>query len=157
MNVFEERLLSLADFIEKLPPNQYRFETLWKNETECGSVGCALGWASRVPLLRNIGVRGEMRRVEGRIVFMIRPKNGYKYMMPDTAAMKMFGLSQDECEDLFFGPLYVYVSVNNTWLRTVDDVLAKVQAGFPGSMAERLRQFVKWRMFRANYCGEAWT
>jgi hypothetical protein len=40
-----ERLLRLAEFLEKLPPKKFYFGTWvkeWKNE--CGTVCCAIGW-----------------------------------------------------------------------------------------------------------------
>jgi hypothetical protein len=40
----KERLLELADFIEKLPPEAFEMED-WVTQNECGTTACIAGWA----------------------------------------------------------------------------------------------------------------
>lgn len=43
-----QRLLKLASFLRKLPPERFDFGVVVKHETSCGTVGCAMGWTPAV-------------------------------------------------------------------------------------------------------------
>jgi hypothetical protein len=57
-----DRLIRLADFIEKLPPERFDFSTWVGDEWEgkpdlsCGTTACAVGWASTMPEFRALGL-----------------------------------------------------------------------------------------------------
>lgn len=46
-----DRLLFLADFMEGLPDEKVNIGSFW-----CGSVGCAVGWASQLPEFQKLGL-----------------------------------------------------------------------------------------------------
>lgn len=54
----KERLLLLAGFLEKLPPEKFNYGQ-WagtdRTATSCGTVGCALGWAASMPEFQALG------------------------------------------------------------------------------------------------------
>lgn len=58
-----QRLLLLADFLEKLPPEQFDYEvwvgSAWKGDPtlSCGTPACALGWATAMPEFQALGLR----------------------------------------------------------------------------------------------------
>lgn len=63
----KERLLKLADYLETVPPEKFDMGTWITGEEipgksdegnllECGSAGCALGWATMVPEFREAGL-----------------------------------------------------------------------------------------------------
>lgn len=44
-----ERLLKLASFLRKLPPERFDFGKVVQHETpRCGTIGCAIGWTPAV-------------------------------------------------------------------------------------------------------------
>lgn len=44
-----ERLLKLASFLRKLPPERFDFGKIVQHETpRCGTIGCAIGWTPAV-------------------------------------------------------------------------------------------------------------
>lgn len=59
------RLLVLAEFLEKLPPERFNFSTWvgddWKGAADlsCGTVACALGWATAIPEFAAAGLHLE--------------------------------------------------------------------------------------------------
>ena len=56
------RILKLADFVEQRPRARFDFSIIvgddWKLDTNwsCGTSGCALGWATVMPLFRKLGL-----------------------------------------------------------------------------------------------------
>lgn len=61
--IYKRRLLKLANFLEKLPPERFGFATWvgynWEGKANlsCGTTACALGWASTIPSFRKLGLR----------------------------------------------------------------------------------------------------
>lgn len=43
-----QRLLQLASFLRKLPPERFDFSRVVRHETPCGTIGCAMGWTPAV-------------------------------------------------------------------------------------------------------------
>lgn len=60
--VGNRRLLKLAAFLEKLPPERFDYRYLvgagWKGKPDlsCGTTACALGWAAAMPEFRRLGL-----------------------------------------------------------------------------------------------------
>lgn len=53
-----ERLMMLASFLEKLPPERFNFR-VWGTKTkldDCGTVACAFGWATQIPAFAEMGL-----------------------------------------------------------------------------------------------------
>src|SRR5260370_769502 len=65
MNIYNERLLRLASYLEKLPRDKFRFDSwiqfegsdLYNNDEFCGTKACALGHAALMPEFRQLGLR----------------------------------------------------------------------------------------------------
>jgi hypothetical protein len=58
-----ERLLRLADFLEKEVPDDQFDMGQWASKEalgECGTAGCALGWATCIPEMREAGLHLKM-------------------------------------------------------------------------------------------------
>lgn len=59
MNMVQaERLLMLASFLERLPPERFNFRR-WASEEDlnsCGTTACALGWATTIPAFKELGL-----------------------------------------------------------------------------------------------------
>lgn len=65
----KERLLILATFLETMvPPEQWDYRRVvgsnWRGaqDLSCGTTGCALGWASSIPVLRRAGMHMDVIR-----------------------------------------------------------------------------------------------
>ncbi len=60
---YDDRLLLLADFLDKLPPERFNYAAWvghdWKEmeDLSCGTTACALGWAATMPEFRKLGLR----------------------------------------------------------------------------------------------------
>jgi hypothetical protein len=99
------RLLSLAKFLRKVPREQFDFG-IWIESSDlktplslgaCGTLGCALGWASAMPEFNALGLTND-----GLSLRYIPPGNKpgvhYRY---DVASYNIFGLSHGEYFKLF--------------------------------------------------------
>lgn len=87
--IHKERLLQVVRVLEELPKEKKFDLGTWY---ECGTVGCACGWAGQDPWFRRRGFRSEKRH-RGDIFFQgIR---GYK------AAQIFFGILNDDTFHLF--------------------------------------------------------
>lgn len=127
----QKRILKLADFVEKLPPERFDF-TLFSNRHgtpslghACGTVGCALGWATAMPLFRRLGLR--FNRFGDLSV-------GRKSRR--SALVDLFGVSGDTYTRLFFydffgrRPGFLGVSATNAqWAAHARAIYAELQEG----------------------------
>lgn len=96
IHVTKRRLLKLAAFLEKLPPERFDYDRWvgndWLGEPDlsCGTAACALGWATTIPEFRRLGLRlsrcGE-------------PHCGRLY--DHAAATEIFGVTENEAAFLF--------------------------------------------------------
>ena len=100
--VYQDRLLLLADFLTTMDRERFNFSVFFDNAGtsqsqsdnplyhECGSTGCALGWATAIPEFRELGLymyEGTPKLPSGRRSF--------------SAAEELFGLTCDESWFLF--------------------------------------------------------
>jgi hypothetical protein len=114
-----DRLLKLANFLDNLPPERFRFNAWvgdgWecKPDLSCGTTACALGWATTIPEFAAAGLC--LRRVAD------GSHRGWAYVSmrdlptredqsdaikdPATAAHRIFDLTETEAWWLFI-PLY---------------------------------------------------
>lgn len=102
------RLLKLADFLEKLPNRKFYLGSWiggnWDEGDDeahgdlnrCGTTACALGWATMLPFAKTEKVRLCPDQTKG--TFMI----GKNYVEPEHAARKLFGVSYTEFTELFY-------------------------------------------------------
>ncbi len=106
-HVHKKRLLFLADFLDKLPPDRFDYETWvgpdWQGHQDlsCGTRACALGWAATLPRFRRLGLRLAMWD-DGSLKGIVKLKNDNDptaYGSPAAAAQAIFG---DESKNLFF-------------------------------------------------------
>lgn len=103
-----ERLLKLASFLETVPEKGFKFVQWFRGDTcditDCGTIGCGLGWATAVPEFRDLGLK----------IFKVSDgwKSGYPAIRPAEditgqwvatceATREIFGLTEDETEYLF--------------------------------------------------------
>lgn len=148
-NIYKNRLLLLADYLDKLPPERFNYNvwvgTDWKGKWDlsCGTKACALGHACTIPELRDAGlrlVREGSNGVSGGIVVLAQhlakedfdPSN---YHCSETRSV--FDLTEDEFE-LLFVP---YDHSGMTWeKRRAPNSDATAQ-----DVADHIRHFVKFK------------
>lgn len=103
---YKKRLLTLVALLEKLPPHRFNFNRWASNDKawdrtkidnseifkDCGTVGCAMGWATTIPHFRKLGLH-----LYKWMPCMRDPKiTGSNYAEAIYAAMELFGLLEDE-------------------------------------------------------------
>lgn len=97
-----ERLLLLADRLDSVDPEHFNME-LWSGSAQpCKTAGCALGYATTIPKLRDAGLK--MARTNGWIPVLIRKHelrvSGY------SAACVLFDIPMDTAYHIFSGGRY---------------------------------------------------
>lgn len=104
-----KRLRLLADRLETVPPDQFDID-MWAGASprpepgkaptvgDCGTVACAVGWATTVPELSRAGLRLAWCGVSAYPV--------YGGLTDGPAVAAFFGLSEQEEEQLFRGESY---------------------------------------------------
>lgn len=102
---FKTRLLRVADLIETVPISRFDM-VLWGLKgtgPECGTVGCAIGWATQDPWFQKRGLRS--RKTTPSLLPMIyNPKTGRVLTSIDAgfdAVEHFFGLSEEDARYLF--------------------------------------------------------
>ncbi len=92
------RILRLADFMEKLPKERFYFGSFagdnWagKPDLSCGTTACAIGWATTIPYFRRLGLY--LQKDEWLNVAVVKGAN--------WSSGGLFGVSQDVLDLLFF-------------------------------------------------------
>ncbi len=137
--VHKRRLLLLADFLEKLPPERFDFNRWvgwnWRGapDISCGASACALGWATTIPELHEAGLRLSIDRVEGIGVIHLASDVDFEFSDgPPRASRVVFGLSSREHERLFLP----YTGIDDENGRLSREASAK-------QVADHIRQFVE--------------
>jgi hypothetical protein len=102
--VGKQRLLKLADFLEKLP-RERKFdmgvvaELVDDGRPACGSSACALGWGACIPSFRRAGYRltrtGGLR-VRGSFSVWFDENAAFFFGISVRDALSLFGMRQDE-------------------------------------------------------------
>lgn len=126
------RLLKLADFLDKLPPERFDYSSWvgddWggRQDLSCGTTACALGWATTMPEFRRLGLRLDRRLME---------VTNAKENVWDSfeAAQVTFGLDSREAH-LVFSPRVQYLGLK----------APGAYAG-PVEVADHIRRFVAVR------------
>jgi hypothetical protein len=108
----KRRLLKLADFLDKLPPERFDFGT-WGDvrdgksgqdaleEAElCGTTACALGWAPALPFAKKLGIKLQVSETQFGKSFATFTKNGRR-ISPDRVAKVLFGIGGDAMSYIF--------------------------------------------------------
>lgn len=102
----KRRLMALVTLLRKLPRKRFNYATWvghnWggKADLSCGTVACALGWATTIPSLRRAGLRLEAYSTDEEGRFDGTPVCG-NHSDEDAAAI-VFGITSDEAKRLFF-------------------------------------------------------
>jgi hypothetical protein len=96
-----ERLRVLADFLESdaVPEERFDLGLFWCDDDECGSVGCAIGWAAHCPALMAEGFRMDRSKRLFR-VGAGKPTDGF------DAAKQFFDASIEDLGHLFMPGSY---------------------------------------------------
>ena len=109
----KERLLKLADFLETVPPKRFEMDrffgwvgkAIWETntfddlESDCGTDGCALGWATTIPEFKKAGFKA----VKGQGPDSLWIEIQYGSWTGFSAAEKFFGIDKRQCTNLFGG------------------------------------------------------
>lgn len=113
-NVYKNRLLLLASFLEQLPDEKFDFRswvsTNWdgKSEIGCGTTACALGWATTLPQLADAGLM--LVKTPGSSgIGMVCLRNSVDMVddhSPFLASKEVFNLSREEHKLLFTPSFY---------------------------------------------------
>jgi hypothetical protein len=153
----KERLLKLADFLEKVHPSNFNWDNWYSRRLDskgaptkprCGTMACALGWAALMPEFKAEGlkikesgedaawlaslperVRGQVE-LDGQVVYG-RMKN------PFRIASKFFGITDSRAQAIFGGA---------RWGEPSDD---------PKYVACKIRKFVKEKCREQRAAAEA--
>jgi hypothetical protein len=106
--VYRGRLLSLADFLDNLPPERFDLKVwvgkTWRGDADisCGTTACALGWASAVPEFQKLGLVLTDAGHGGPIHPRIRDDEQVSFWDAVLNATNfIFGLNEDETNMLF--------------------------------------------------------
>lgn len=139
--VHKDRLLKLADFLEKLPRKKFdydvvtRGEDIPRKELDCGTVGCAIGWC---PVVFPIQLKYRRReRFElGPMIYNKEGLNfGFRESKPTPPVREFFGVSLEESQALF-NP-YRQEARYALGMRAVNE------KSTPKAVAKNIRLFVK--------------
>ena len=103
-NIYKQRLLDLAAFLDKLPESKFEFSQ-WGilDSSSCLTKGCALGWAAQMPQFQELGLK------------LYRPSD---YMIASDPSMDFYlkipriGLEKDICQEIEFDELYYGLMYN---------------------------------------------
>ena len=117
-----ERLLTLAAFLDSLKPKQFNIGT-WREDEDCGTVACAVGWATTIPEFQAAGLSWDERYGTPR----------YRRSMDFRSSELFFGLGHSDAVALF----------TNTWYRSRNPrPWYRSRNPRPQTVARRIRQFV---------------
>jgi hypothetical protein len=128
----KRRLLALARKLDTVPVERFDISTWvgmhWqgKPDLSCGTVACALGWATTIPSFRRLG----LRLIEGSVGltgYVVLLKDGYKVASNISAAELLFDIDTRTAELLFMPSSYMAISRHVT----------------PKIVARRIRQLVE--------------
>lgn len=134
------RLLVLAEFLEKLPPERFDYGTWvgrnWAGakDLSCGTRACALGWATTIPEFQEAGLC-LIRDAYGDGVVRFNRGEPNRYQSSLDAGAAMFGLNEDESAFLFY-PGEVLDD---------EDEPAPSDLASPSEVAAHIRKFVAGR------------
>ena len=113
------RLLKLAKFLKTIPDEKFDIG-IWKTERKCGTVCCAVGWATNIPEFNRLGLisikhnfdvfdyriqfRPKNKSEDARIKRLKRVSDDFGFMVGDggyEAGMMFFGLNDEQFTRLF--------------------------------------------------------
>ena len=139
--VAKDRLNALADFLDTVPKKSFNFSIFADgNLNECGTTGCALGWATTMTRFKRIGLELAMesdamlRQISERKVIL--QKDGKKIAQHFGTAEHLFGISEHEAYGLF-AP-----ESSCDWQPTG---LSPEEDATPKQVAKNIRKFIKWK------------
>ena len=142
-SVYGARLLLVAEKLESLPKERFYFNHWvgddWKGATDlsCGTTACALGWATTIPKLRELGLHLEhlkyINMAGGYNAITLRTRTGL------GAAMELFNIMEDEAESMFI-PGDEFDDPLSICGRNIDRLSPDATAK---QVARRIRAFVK--------------
>lgn len=139
LRVYKNRLLKLADFLDKLPRSRFNYASWvgkdWKGKKDlsCGTTACALGWATTMPTFRKLGLRMFVDRYDG---------DGYVGILSEEdegdcyASEKIFGLGINE-------HLYLFTPAADAPMYLADLPRSPGHRATPEQVAKHIRRFVK--------------
>jgi len=140
------RLLVLADFLEKLPPERFDY-SCWAGkdwggaqDLSCGTTGCAMGWCPSIPEFYELGLR------------LFRDSN-------DDVGVKKTGMRTDDAlassfktARVFFGlradePEWLFAPEHERWDTKTGETIATspYRKAKPTEVAAHIRKFVASR------------
>lgn len=139
MNIYKQRLLNVATFLDTVPDNRFNYRGWvgpdWKGmqDLSCGTTACALGWAATMPEFQALGVR--LLRTASNYGFV-----GFENDNPNdyfwNVTKKIFDLSLEESRFLFL-PNVNFVGMENSKYHG-EDATAKM-------VADHIRAFVDYK------------
>lgn len=131
--VYKKRLEALADFLVTVSPKKFDFSQFASatnlGEPNCGTVGCALGWACTMPKFQNLGLR--LAQTDERTIEPILPDADLEGW---TVAMYLFDLTTEDAQYLFI-PMYRHPELG----------FGEARSATPKQVAEHIREFIKVR------------
>lgn len=138
-HIYKRRLLKLADFLDKLPPERFNFRRWvgmdWKGRQNlsCGTTACAFGWATTMQVFRKLGLRLMRHPTMGFGLVHLKGETDYE-RAAEKAAAHVFGLNGDEFDYLFFP---VDETGSEMWFKPAPHLDATAK-----ELAEHIRFFV---------------
>lgn len=104
-----EKLRTLHNFLTTIPESQIHMDSWYVEGPDCGTVGCAMGWACTIPEFKALGL-GLDAAGNGAYAVRFDPPNdetGEETKFGFTAAARFFGINGDQAHYLFNPQAYV--------------------------------------------------
>jgi hypothetical protein len=111
-DIHKARLLKLADFLDKVPPQRFNFASWvdgngWEQgllDVGCGTTACALGWATAIPEFQALGLVFQKFEIASGMPTHVRLKDDAQenfWEATVNACNFLFGLDHDDTLYLF--------------------------------------------------------
>ena len=104
----KDLLLSIAQAVREAPLGQFNMSR-WKQECNCGTTCCAIGWAMERGLLPELEWRAAERSIEGPLLFIPVPKGTPEESQPDLVLVlaDILDLTPRQVEYLFIPIIFL--------------------------------------------------
>jgi hypothetical protein len=119
----KERLLRLADFLEKeVPAEQFNMERWATGEVgQCGTMACAFGWATKIPEFASAGLKLSLTPFDDDGREVLSGNVHFHDWCGFEAARLFFDISDTQASYLFYDGNYM------DGARDIGDVVARIR------------------------------
>lgn len=136
---YKKRLEALADFLVTVPASKFDFNRyatgLNLGKPDCGTVGCALGWATTMSKFRRLGLRLKKHSRAAEWLHIASPCIIHTQLEDLEVATDLFGMSEADAKYVFLPRM-----LHHNWphLKRSPD-----EEATPKQVAAHIRYFIK--------------